>query len=964
VGLLGYLAIEQRAIARDFLAAFFWPDVMASKGRANLSRELHNLAQILPNCWQSDRKSVSFIPSDSIKVDLYDIMQFEVQERWGEAAELLGGEFLEGLLLPNNSEFELWLSGERERWRIRSITILKRIVDGHTIRGRYDDALHNAQCLLKLAPWDEGIHRQTMRLLAWTGRRGAALRQFETCKQTLIEELDVEPADATIVLYQQIQAGTLSLPPQLPAFLSEEKARRKFERPLFVGREAEMAQLDGFLKGVLAGRGRVVFITGGPGQGKTALMEAFAQRAMENNPSLLVASGRCNAYSGLGDPFLPFRIVMAMLTGDVESRWDVGGISLDHAQRLWDAFSLIVQILLDHGPELLDVLIPGEVLLSRLTAAGQEDECLLPRLRQKVSRRATGAENVEQSQFFQQVTNVLRVVATSQPLLLILDDIQWADTASISLLFHLGRQFTNAESRILIICAYRPEEVAIGREGQRHPLSKVISEFKRTFGDGWMNLGQAEESKEREFVNALVDAEPNRLGPAFRSVLFDRTRGHPLFTVELLRAMQGRGELIMDEADQWIEGPALDWEIIPERAEAIIEERIQRLSPDLQEILTMASVEGELFTAQVLAEAYNVPEISILRRLSQELERRHRLVIEQEEVYTGRRRLSRFRFRHILYQDYLYKRLGQGERRLLHEDVAEALEKLYDGQLDEIAVQLAHHFQQAGDHGSACRYYAQAGERATRFFESRQAVTHYTRAIELAEKVFIEAATLARLHYGRGLAYERLGDFGQAQTDLMASLRIAREACENQIEADALLDLGRLWASRDHNQARDYFKAALDLARRIGTPITLAKTLNWMGNWHLNDDNFQRALAFHREALEILGDLGARREVANTLDLMGIANLMGGDLNSSVSYYGQAVVLCRELDDRLGLASSLLGRASAASLLIIPGLVASQRSPDPMVDIREAHRIAEEIGSASNRIWVNWSLGLYQSVRG
>jgi DNA-binding SARP family transcriptional activator len=210
--LLGYLAVERRPIARDLLTALFWPDWNPSRGRANLRRDLHNLTQILPGSWELDRQAVAFIPSADTFVDLYELLQLEKQERWGEATELLGGEFLEGLNLEHNLEFENWLLDERERWRGRAELVLRRVIDGHTRRGRYTDALHHAQRLLRLAPWDEEAHTQAMRLLAWTGQRGAALRQFETCKQTLSEELGVQPSGETAALYQQIRAGKLDIP--------------------------------------------------------------------------------------------------------------------------------------------------------------------------------------------------------------------------------------------------------------------------------------------------------------------------------------------------------------------------------------------------------------------------------------------------------------------------------------------------------------------------------------------------------------------------------------------------------------------------------------------------------------------------------------------------------------------------------------------------------------------------------
>ncbi|UCC88670.1 MAG: tetratricopeptide repeat protein, partial [Anaerolineales bacterium] len=963
-------AVERRPVAREFLATRFWPDETPSKARANLRRELYNLVQILPGCWELNRQTVAFTPPAHTAVDLYTLLELEAEERWREAAELLGGEFLEGLYLDDNLAFENWLLGERERWGGRTQTILAHVTEGYTRRGQYSDALHYARRLLQLTPWNEGAHRQVMRLLAWTGHRGAALRQFEACKQTLWEELGVEPAEETSTLYQQIQAGELDLPPQLPAFLTEEGARRAAERPPFVARERELAQLDAFLEAALAGQGRVIFITGGPGRGKTALMDAFARRAMEAHPSLLVASGNCNAYSGVGDPYLPFRDVVAMLTGDVEAKWDAGAITRDHARRLWAAFPLVVQALLDHVPHLMHVFVPRAALLSRAVAAGGAGAPWLARLRAHLKRQGPSSRGVEQSHLFQQVTQLLRSVADKQPLLLILEDMQWADAASIGLLFHLGRRLADAAGRVLITCTYRPEEVAAplpsagSGEHERHRLAKALSEFKRTFGDEGIDLDRVEAAESRRFVDALLDSEPNRLGEGFRAALLRRTQGHPLFTVELLRAMRGRGDLLQDEDGRWIEGSALDWEVLPARTEAVIEERIGRLDPQLQELLTIASVEGKDFTAQVVAEVQKMAERFSLRRLSGELARQHRLVIEQEEVQTVRGRMSRYRFSHVLFQDYLYKRLSPGERRLLHADVAAALEKLYQGHLDEMAVQLSHHFHQAGEYPRAFQYFTLAAERAARSYANDEAITHYTRAIQIAERVSPEVALVAKLHRGRGLAYATVGAFEQARIDYEASLQMAHAAGETQAEWRALLDLGKLWASRDYDQTRDHFERALELARRIDAPAVLASSLNRMGNWHANAESPLRAAAYHQEALSIFEALGDPRGLANTLDLLGIAHLLSGDLSASVRYYDQAITLFRELDDRPRLVSSLMGRATIVSLLVLLATAPAVAPPDAARDIEEAVQIAQEIASHPDEAWALWSLGLLHTLYG
>jgi tetratricopeptide (TPR) repeat protein len=434
--------------------------------------------------------------------------------------------------------------------------------------------------------------------------------------------------------------------------------------------------------------------------------------------------------------------------------------------------------------------------------------------------------------------------------------------------------------------------------------------------------------------------------------------------VELLRAMQERGDLLKDEDGCWIEAPTLDWEALPARVEAVLEERIDRLDPELQEILTVASVEGEVFTAQVVVEVQKMAERPLLHRLSQELERRYRLVREQEEVQTSQRRMSRYRFRHVLFQDYVYKRLSLGERRLLHGDVAAALEKLYDGQLDEMAVQLAHHFRQADDYGRTFRYLTLAAERALRLYANSEAITHYTRAIEVAERVSPDAVSLAKLHRGRGLACEMLGEFDRARADYKATLQIAHAAGERHVEWRALLDLGKLWASRDYNRARDYFERALELARRMDDPAVLAGSLNWMGNWHANAEDPPTAVAYHQEALEIVEELGDRRDLANTLDLLGLAHLLGGDLTASVRTYDRAIALFRELDDRPRLVSGLIARAVVVSLPLLLASVPAIASPDAPRDFEEAIRIAREIDSAPDEAWAHWALGLLHTAQG
>lgn len=185
---------------------------------------------------------------------------------------------------------------------------------------------------------------------------------------------------------------------------------------------------------------------------------------------------------------------------------------------------------------------------------------------------------------------------------------------------------------VTLVGAYRPEEVALGRDGKRHPLEPVVHEFQREFGDLAVNV---DEASSREFVEAFLDSEPNRLGSQFRERLYRQTGGHPLFAVELLRGLQERGDLVQDEEGRWVEGSSLDWETLPPRVEGVIAERIDRLTDPLQDALRAASVEGETFTAEVVAHMQASDEREMVVHLSDELDRRHRLVRAQGMLRIG-----------------------------------------------------------------------------------------------------------------------------------------------------------------------------------------------------------------------------------------------------------------------------------------------------------------------------------------
>ena len=543
--------------------------------------------------------------------------------------------------------------------------------------------------------------------------------RFQTVEELLAELKALEEGLSTVITLPQ---------PHVPAFLAEGAVEVEMKKPVFVARVQELERLKSLLEKAIAGRGQVIFITGEAGSGKTALIQEFARQAQQAHPELIMASGKCNAQTGIGDPYLPFIEVLALLTGDVEAKWTAGLVTQDHAVRLWNLLSLSVKSLLDNGRDLISTFIPGQTLLSRSERYASGPTNWVVSLKNLVERKASlpADSQLQQSSLFEQYTRVLQRLAQEKPQLLVLDDLQWMDAGSASLLFHLGRRMQG--SRILIIGAFRPGELALGRGEERHPLDPVIHEFKRDFGDIELEVGKTEG---RRFIDAFVDTEPNQLGDTFRNTLYKQTKGHPLFTVELLRDMQDRGVLVKDEKGRWVEGPELNWDTLPARVDAVVEERISRLTEKLRDILTLASVEGEEFTAEVVARLKDTGVRELVRLLSSELDKKHHLVSAKGIRHLEKQRLSLYLFQHILFQRYLYNSLDEVERAHLHEEVGNILESLYGDQAEEISVQLARHFLESGVVPKAIKYFYSAGNKAIRLSASQEALANLYKALEL-----------------------------------------------------------------------------------------------------------------------------------------------------------------------------------------------------------------------------------------
>jgi DNA-binding SARP family transcriptional activator len=932
--LLAYLAGEAaRPHSRALLAGLLWPDQPDRDALKNLRNTLARLRAALgdrarpgdpqPPFLLVTSQTIQFNPASGHWLDVNDFEFANDQEQPQQSTienlksriALYRGPFLAGFAVDSTA-FEEWVLLKREQLEQQAQRAIRRLVTLLEQQGAYESALPYARRHLELNPWDEAAHRQMMHLLALGGRRGAALRQYETCRRLLTEELDVEPEPETTALYERIRDGELAQRIETDKRMMgvAETAAYPLESAVpFVARERELARLNDFLARVLAGQGRVAFVSGEAGSGKTALLDEFARRATAAHSALVVARGSCNAHAGAGDPYLPFREILQALAGDVEGRRAGGGLLPEQTRRLWALLPGAAQALADHGPDLIDTFVPGAALLRRVEAFAPHPAPWRGRLAELARRERALAP---QADLFAQVTAVLAALARPHPLLLLLDDLQWADGGTAALLFHLGRRLVG--SRILVVGAYRPDDVAWGRQGDRHPLVPVVNEFRRQWGDVQVDLDQVEG---RAFVDALLDTERNCLDESFRETLYRRTGGQALFTVELLRDLQERGDLVRDEAGRWTAGSTLDWNRLPARVEAVIAERVGQLDPEDQALLAVASAEGEVFTAEVVARVQGVAAREITRRLSGALSQPYRLVTAHslERLDLGDQCLSRYRFRHILFQQYLHRRLDAVERARLHEAVGAALEALLEGHPDELAAlapQLAWHFEAAGLTEKAVDYLLQAGRRAHWLSASQEAIALYRQGLALLET--------------RPESNER-----------------ARREFDLQLALGAALQDVRDWSAPERATA---LNRAYQLGQRLGEPARLLSGLRDWSDLSRTQGQPESALALAQQLLSLAEQTAEPTYLVWGHHAMGLACSSLGRLQSARIHLEQALALYRRQPTAAPDLSSTREPDVGVSILAwLPYILWLLGYPDQaLARSREAVTLAQELGLASN----------------
>lgn len=785
--LFAYLCFHQAVQhRREKLAGMLWPDSDESNARSNLRHALWRLGESVgKDLFLADKLSISINPDADLWVD---VVAFEaVSEDEPLEAVLSAVQLYQGELLPGF--YEDWVDLERDRLRAAYDRKVERLIALQLDGGRWAAAIQWAERWIAQGHVPESAFRSLMIAHRALGDVAKVVSTYERCRAVLSEDLDVEPSPETTRLFDELtQQSPIGDPHEPPGPAGASKAidsqvvfnigpgrqawLEENGTSVFVGREKQLDKLEQMLTVSLQGQGQLAMIVGEAGSGKTTLATSFARRVVAKRPDLKVAMGRCDVYVGAGNPYAPFQSVLGALleqgTGSGENGVAIDG---DESDGPSPTTRWLRERLMAFAPDLLGTMIPQHWLSTSSAGNPSRPQALAEAVDRIVdSGGGMGSASVlHRNRVLEAYADVLIGYSAQRPLLIVLDDLHWIDPSSASLLRFLASEMK--KSPILLVGTYRPDEIGPTPGGVSHPLASVLPDLKRLFGDMWLDVEQSDPEGARIFVNQLLEKQSIDVGDDFRRSLADTTRGHPFFVLELIKDLQERGGLIESGGGTWVEAEGLELSVLPTRVEAVVEDRVGRLDAEMLDAVNIASVQGDDFIAEVVAEVQGVDPAALVRRLTEELGREHRLVEEVGIERVQGQLLTHFGFRHLLIQKYLYQRLGKGERAYLHEATGRALERIYGASEFAPASQLARHFVEAGLAKDAALYLQMAGEQALRVSAYPEAIGHLMRARELSparleERADTNRAALARQERLLGEAHYGLGDLGESSAHL------------------------------------------------------------------------------------------------------------------------------------------------------------------------------------------------------
>ena len=708
--MLAYLAMHPGQVTgRERLASLLWAEKPDDSARRNLRQALHNLrtafARLDPDFQplEIQHKELSFSPQVELVVD---VAQFEDAARRGLspagadpyqlaiAARLYSGDFLSGFFIKDSPPFEDWLLYEQERLRDAAVETYRTLIHSYIDRGEYRLGIQYARRLLATDPLSEEAHRYLMRLNGLSGRRSRALAQYEELKALLRDELAVEPLEETTALYESI------LTQDLVAQVDDEEEDPVGPLIPLVGRGQAFEALQESWRAVAGGTGRLTVIRGESGVGKTRLARSFVD-VVSSQRRLVVLRGR--SYDAA--PVVPLAPFVEVVT------------------------AAVADFVPDDQEEVAETVAP--VALGNLLRLAPEIEQL------SAGRKAEGG-TVGLGELAVSIVELLRALSEREtdqpvPVVLLLDDLQWADRDSHTLLAEILPLISDLPFWVLACQDPAAGSVDLpAAEPGAEPRSIDYIDIERL---------SAEQVEEIAFSLVGVNTA-ERLG----ELLVEWSAGLPLAIAELVNFLWDEKILVRHNNSWSLVGERLSEVSWPDDLKSLMRSRIRSLPTSARRLLSIAATVGQRFDVELIqtadGESLGVVEICIQQMLERWLIRqfprtwfdsgRERdLVLWAKGVRRGS-----FDFAHEMMREAILEEINPLRQGVMHRAVAETLwSSRGEEDLPGICERLCYHLSAAGDWERADQVAAMAVERAARLGARAAHAAYLDRRRAILERV-------------------------------------------------------------------------------------------------------------------------------------------------------------------------------------------------------------------------------------
>jgi tetratricopeptide (TPR) repeat protein len=853
----------------------------------------------------------------------------------GEAIEIYQGEFMAGFSLRDSAAFDDWQFFQREELRRELAAALEILARSHRQKGAFGNAIDFAHRWLKLDPLVEDAHRELMRCFALSGQRNAALRQYKECTRILEKELGVSPLEETTDLYQSILQNRIN--PQNPKnqditetavirkkSQAEETLLTTISQPSagnlyypLVGRSHESeALVQAYLKH--ASKGYILTLEGEAGIGKTRLAEEFL--ASVQAQGAFIIKGRCYE----GESNLAFSPLVDALNGVLMEEEHRSALLEVSAQNLSEAGRL----------------------LTTLTR-------FFPDLPEPAQMSSPGA----QALFYEGLRQVILHSSKGRmPGILFLDDLQWADSATLDFLAYLMRRLPGQS--LFLLMTWRSEEPA------GIHLHTMLAESQRSGHAVILKLDRLQLRDVTELIR-VITSNNFPLPADFDERLFQESEGLPYFLVAYLDAL-----LQKSVEGIYTDNETLRWEM-PETVRDLLRVRLQHVDELSHQILVTAAVIGRSFDFDTLNNASGRSEMETIAGLESLLA--HGIIEECSSCDTTNP--IYYDFTHEKLRNLVYEEASLIRRKLLHRRVAEALfnQRRNFQNPGTLESKIAHHYHLAGADDLSAEHYKLAGDYARSLFANQEAMKNYQAALECghpdrtglyeslgdlhilsgeyypALECYSQAShkasksKLAVLQHKIGQVYQRQGMWERAMGYFREALNGPEPSANPGLHARILAD----WSLVEYQlgkprEAQELAQKALDYSNRTQERSASVQAHNLLGilaRSQAQYDLARRELMLSLDHATEIGDESARAAALNNLALV-LADT--GDVGKALEATSQALEICERLGDRHRAAAL---HSNLADLLHQIGM-----DDQAMENLKEAVAIFAEIGEQASEL--------------